>query len=412
MFTPTRSERGRPWRVVRIVGLVLLAVAVGWAAILAGLWAYAWMRLGADQIPVFDDEVAALGVGGASAPAGATTVLVALTGPVDPTIPRPSELVAPLVMVQFGGPRSDPAALVLAQELEVSVDGAGTMSLGEVQLEGGPDLLVRSVVDYTGVRVDHVVSASVDALPRMVAALDGVEVCGADGCRQTTPEQLRVAMTQSDDREVVGLISDTLRAIAGHLDVSWVARSPVAAKRMIDAVSEEVSTDVSLRGLPLLGLADVLDAWSGSIDVDAVPLVVNPANDRVVPLEEPAAIRFQHLREGTPFSGEDTDDAVADLLAQVEVAVLNGAGVDGLASRVRSRLEAAGFTVVTTGNAPAFDRDASVIHYAQGDPDVEYVAVLLAEELDGASLEPLDVQPVVEGEPVDVLVTAAADIDD
>lgn len=414
-FSSSRAAPGRGhWRAFALV-IGVLAVIVGlWAAAVGGVWAWAWLQLGGDHLEVLDDEVAPLGAGGAAAPATSTTVLVTLTGPVDPTVPRPPELVASPMLVQVGGPREQPAVLVLPSQLEVTVDGRGAMPLGEVQAEGGSELLTRAVVDYTQVRVDHVVSFSIDALPRLYELLgggEGLEVCTPDGCSTPTPDELRLALARSDDEGVAWTALGTLRAVGERFDRGFVVRSPLTAKRVVDVVADEVATDASLRGTTLLMLADAF-ASVRDVDLDAVPIVGDPSGEgSTLVLEEPAAVRFQHLREGTPFTGERIEDVESDLVASFEVALLNAAGIDGLAGSVQVRLGAAGFVVAGTGNAPTFDRETTSVTYASGDSELAYVATLLAEELGDASLEPLDQQPTFEGEPVDLLVLLGADQD-
>ena len=411
LFSTTRR---RPRRVMRGVALgigVLVVLAAGWAVVLGGLWAYAWLQLGGTDVAALHDDLEPLGASGASAPAGSTTVLVVLTDSVDPTIPREPALVASPVLVQVGGPRTEPAVLILPRALEVEIDGRGAVSLEEIQLAGGADLLVRGLVDYTEVRIDHVVSLSVDALPALVDALGPVEVCGADGCSEPTADELVEALRAADDVEAARIVADVVDGLAGRLDLPFVVRSPLATKRAIDAIAAEISTDVSLRGARALSLAGVL-AQPTSLDLDIVPLLTNPRTDRVIALEEPTAIRFQHLRDGTSLTGTTTTDPAEDLISQVDVAVLNGAGIDGLASKVQVRLQASGYVVIGTGNAPSFDRETTVVNYQEGDDRVEFVAVLLAEALGGASLEPLQREPTFEGEPVDLLVTAGRDLDD
>lgn len=412
MFASTRHAPRRRWLRVVLAVLAVLAMATAlWALMVGGLWAYAWFRLGGTEVAALQDDLTPLGSTGARAPAGATTVLVVMTGPVDPTIPRPSELVAPLVLLQFGGPRGEPVALVVEEELTVAVDGSGELSFAEVQRSGGEDLLVRAVTDYTEVRIDHVVSVSSDALPRLLETFDDLEVCGPGGCSQPGREQLEVTLAQTGSLRYVQEVAAVLQSAAARIDLPWVIRSPWEAKRVIDVVSDEVTTDVSLRGARLLALSETLADASVS-EVGEVPHTTDPSSGEVVALEEPAAVQFQHLRDGTPLMPVD-DEAVARSLVQgVRVAVLNGAGVDGLAGRVQLRLETAGYVVVGTGNAPGFDRTTTVVNYAEGDATVEYVAVLLAEELGGAALEPLAQEPTFEGEPVDVLVTAGEDLDD
>lgn len=413
-FSSSRPSSGR--KVARVVSVLLAIVAVvalGWALLVGALWTYAWFQLGADDIPALDpDSTEVLGAAGADAPAAATTLLVTLTAEVDPTVPRPPALEGPAILVQFGGPRQTPAVLVLPRELPVTIDGLGGVTLEAVQEEGGTDLLVRALVDYTGVQIDHAVSASIDALPQLVDALAPLEVCGSTGCREPSGADIRAELRTNDTDTQLRVVGDVLRAAGARIDRRMAITSPLATKRVIDAVSDQITTDVSLRGAQLLSILPPLGNL-GPLDIDTVPLVINPETGGVVPLQEPAMVRFQHLRQGTPLdgSGADDQDLETDLIADVEVAILNGAGIDGLAGRAQVALEASGFVVIGTGNAPAFDRTTSVVHYRGDDEVVAFVAARLAETLGDIALEPLTAEPVFEGEAVDLLVTLGEDLD-
>lgn len=411
--TGRRPSSGR--RSLRALGMLVvlvLVVAVVWALVVAVLWGYAWLRLGGDDIPVLRDDVTALGARGATAPADATTVLVTLTGPVDPTIPRPSPLLGPVVLVQAGAGREEPAVLLLPQELLVTVDGRGELTLADVQAERGLDLVTRAVVDYTEVRVDHVVSLSIDALPRMVDAMGPLEVCGTAGCSTLEGDEVRTLLLEAEGEAQVRAAVDVLRSLALQVDGRFALTSPLRAKRLVDAVAAEVTTDVSLRGRGLLAVADALTA-PVHLDLDTVPMVRNPATQELVVLEEPAVVRFQHLRDGTPLAGvsDPVEDLEADMITQMQVAVLNAAGIDGLAGRVRVELEARGYRVVGTGNAATFDRERTVVAFAEDDEVAVYVAGLLADALGGVGLEAGGQQPTFEGEAVDLLVLVGADLD-
>ena len=135
-------------------------------------------------------------------------------------------------------------------------------------------------------------------------------------------------------------------------------------------------------------------------------------NIRAMPIHEPVQVRLDHLRNGTPLTGEGgrTEDLEAELLSGIEVAVLNGAGVDGLASRVQVELESAGFAVVGTGNAPSFDRQRTLVTYREDEEAAAFAAVRLSEALGGVELDPIAQRPTFEGAEVDVLVIAGEDL--
>jgi len=394
---------------VAIVAGVVLAVLVVWSTVVGAVWVQAWLQLGGDEVPVLrEDGLATLGsVEGPRSPEGATTVLIALTGPVDPTIPRPPALEAPLVLLQAGGPRERPAALLIPEDVPL----ARELSFADIQVDGGTDPLVRAVVDYTDVAIDHVVSVSIDALPRLFDAMAPIEVCRNDGCSSPRGDEVRTLLLQAEDEELALLTADLVRSLAAVLDTGWVVTSPRSAWRVVDAVSEEVVTDVSLRGSRLLELAALLRE-PVRMEVDRLPVLVNPATGRVLPIHEPVQVRLDHLRNGTPLTGQGgrTEDLETELLAGIEVGVLNGAGVDGLAARVQVELESAGFAVVGTGNAARFDRERTVVTYREDEEAAAFAAVRLSEALGGAELEAIAQRPTFEGIEVDLLVIAGEDL--
>jgi hypothetical protein len=414
VFSSARRAPRRRWtRVVGILFAVLLVVLL--VALLAGggLWLYASARLGGDRVAGLDEPTSALGAASSATPAELTTILVALTASHDPTEPRPPELRGPVLLVQVGGPREVPAVLALPSDLPVTLDGAPPATVAEVQLQGDVDALAVALADYVGVRIDHVVRASEDVLPRLVE-LHRPERCDGDRCRELTPEEVRQAQAEGGATERVRAVAAALRAVADELDTTRAVTSPIATKRTVDVVARDVRTDVALRGTGLLDLARSIEG-SAAPDVATVPMLRNPETGRAVLLEQAETI-FQRFREGERLADGDGGDAAerspSELVGSVPVAVLNGAGIDGLAGRVEGQLAADGFLVVGTGNAPSFSDGGTIVTYDPEDPAAEVAAILLAERLGDASLQEADRVPMFEGEPVGVIVTAGADLAD
>jgi hypothetical protein len=415
VFSSGRRAPRRRWTRLGgiLLGIVVAVVVV--ALVLAGsLWGYAYARLGGDHFASLDEDLAALGDGEPASPAGVTTVLIVFAAPHDPTEPRPPELRGPVLLVQAGGPRDVPAVLALPEELPITIDGSPTSSLSDVQQEGDVDALIPALADYTGVRIDHAVRLSEEVLPRLVE-FHTPEVCDGQRCRELTPEEVAAGQREGEVADRVAATATALRALAAELDTLGALTSPLASKRTIDVVARDVRTDVSLRGTGLLDLArQVEDATAP--EVAEVPLLRNPETGQAVQLEH-AETLFQRFREGASLADADPDApseaTPAELVGTVDVAILNGAGIDGLAGRVETRLAAEGFRIVGTGNAASFTEDGgTVVSYDRNDQAAEVAAILLAERLEGAELQPAEGVPMFEGEPVGVLVTAGADLAD
>jgi hypothetical protein len=412
LFTSVRRPpRRRWWRGVKVFLVVTLTIALLAAALVGIVWAEASLRLGGQDVPALSSDADALGDTAPQAPDGATTVLVALVEEHDATAPRPAPLVGPVALVQVSDTRDGIAVLALPLEIEVEVEDAGGVPLREVHREGGVDLLVRAVTDYTGVRLDHAVVASQDALPRLTEALGGTERCGDGGCRVLDADAVRAETMDGDDGERVLAAAEVVRGLAGEVGTATPLRHPLRSRSVIGAVSDEVLTDVSLRGTRLLEVADQLST-PRPFEVAVVPGVRNPESEQLIVPPERAAVLFQHLQQGTALEGETDVEALDLLPEEVTVGVLNGTGTAGLAGRIESQLQSAGFDVVGTDNASSFDHDQTLITYDASESDAEVAAILMAEQLDGASLQPSESPLLLDGDRVDVQVTIGSDLDD
>ena len=412
VFRSVRRPPRRRWlRTVKIVlgtVLVLGLLAVG---VVGAVWTEAFLRLGGERLASLSGDIEALGADGAQAPGDATTVLVALVEEHDPTAAGGAPLADHVALVQASGQRDEVAVVLLPEALEVGIDGEGELPLDEVHQRGGLDLLTRGVVDYTSVAVDHAVAVSVETLPRLADALGGVEHCDEAGCRVLDADAVAAITRDADPVERAEAVGAVLQGLAARVGPVTPLHSPLRSRSVISTLASEVVTDASLRGTRLLDTARALSA-PRPLAVGIVPGVVNPDTDRLVVRPEQAETLFQHLRQGTRLEGDDLAERVDVVPEDVGVAVLNGAGTAGLASRIESQLQGAGFQTVGTDNAPRFDHERTIVAYGAEDADAEVVAVMIAEHLGDVELDPRERPPSFEGDPVDVLVTVGQDLDD
>jgi hypothetical protein len=263
----TLSRRRSPVRVLRIalrtvIGVLILSLL--WGALVGVLWLVGSNQMRGVPLAALRDDVLMLGASGARAPRDSTTVLLLIVEELDPTVLRPSPLVAPPTILQFGGAREIPAALVLPETVEVLVDGRGLMRFDEIQRELGSDRLARAVIDYTEVRLDHVVAVSTEALPRLVGLLGPLEVCGGWGCDEPTPDDVRAWQRDPDPDVVLARGAAVMRAVAGAIDTSLFVRTPFLARDVVGVLAGQVVTDADLSIRRLIDLAPGASVPSGS----------------------------------------------------------------------------------------------------------------------------------------------------
>lgn len=412
VFRSVRRPPRRRWlRTVKIVLASVLALGLLATGVVGAIWAEAWLRLGGERLTALSGDIEALGAEGARAPGDATTVLVALIEEHDPTAAGGAPLAGPVALVQVVEQREQVAVVLLPPALEVGIDGDGDLPLDEVHQQGGLDLLVRAVMDYTSVALDHAVAATTRALPELADALRGVEHCDEAGCRVLDADAVAAMTAEPDPVARAEAVGDVVHGLAARLGPTYPLRSPLRSRSVISTLSDEVVTDASLRGTRVLEVARAL-AQDRPLATGLVGGVVNPDTGRLVVRPEQAETLFQHLRQGTPLGEDELAESGDAVPADVSVAVLNGVGTAGLAGRIESQLQGAGFTTAGTDNAPRFDHEQTVVAYGAEDAGAEVAAVMIAEVLGDVELDARERPPTFQGEPVQVLVTIGEDLDD
>jgi hypothetical protein len=123
------------------------------------------------------------------------------------------------------------------------------------------------------------------------------------------------------------------------------------------------------------------------------------------PAEEPAT-RAPDTDVGDPTEELDRPEPVRVNPADVTVTVLNATNTTGLAVRVLSQLENAGYQKGNTGNAAERQRAESVVMYKPGATDE---ARAVARRLDISSIEPIDDQARALSGVANVVVVLGAD---
>ncbi len=154
------------------------------------VWALAWCAL---SLVVFlisaqfhqadvGDGAALLG-GGKTPPLGESTILVigSDTRPKNSQEPGASTrgygLADSIMLLRVGG--GSGAKLSIARDTMVPIEGHGIAKINSAYAYGGPALLVKTVEDYTGVDVNHVMQIGFDSFPPLIDAMGGITYKGS-----------------------------------------------------------------------------------------------------------------------------------------------------------------------------------------------------------------------------------------
>lgn len=281
-------------------------------------------------------------------------------------------------------PRQQKAVMVsLPRDLKTQVDGR-TDKINAAGV-GGPDLLVRTVEETTGLNINHYVEVNFAGFVKVVDAVGGVRLCNRsgkqlvdryaglkmppgchelDGVRSLSYVRARHIGIDGDFGRITRQ-QEFLRAVMGRVGSGGNLVNIPKLLRIANSIAEVVQTDDGLTTRQALSLARRV----GNLSADRVDMRVYPSSapgpacagcpDYVLPKPE-AALLMKAIREdaarlppvGHPGGAGDVS------LAAVQLTVFNGGEVDGAARRAAAELEQIGIPAAVGGNAeqPAGDR--------------------------------------------------------
>lgn len=280
--------------------------------------------------------------------------------------------------------------------------------------DGGPALLVATVEQLAGVRIDHYLQVDFTGFRSMVDELDGVDIClsrpardvvsGIDldaGRHTLSGEQALSFVRQREgfaraDIDRIQRQQRLLGSMVRKMLSAGTLLNPLKLNGLLEAATRSLQVDEDLTLDELRQLATrfrTMDA--GGIGFVTVPISdINALRDRqsVVLLDDVAAGElFDQLRRdippGTPAAPDVVPpDASGPVVPpeQVAVQVFNGTGIPGLAGRAADDLRAAGFVLAgAPGDRSTGARSTVVLH----GPDRADSARTVASALPGAVLE-------------------------
>ncbi len=288
-----------------------------------------------------------------------------------------------LVMSIDGG---DVAMLSFPRDLWVTRCDGSVGRINAATNIGGPGCMVRTIRDLSGIEINHVMEMTFGGFRDLVDAVGGVELCldepindrdaGIDlpaGCQRLDgADSLGFVRVRKIDNDLMRIERQQqfVRALAREIASPSTLVNPVRLTSLARDSGEAVRVDQNMGPIPLarLGLA-VRGLGRGSSISNTVPADPRTTSGGAAVLEvrvNEAEALFAAHRTGTIFAQiEPADDTDAVQPQDVQVTVLNGAGVAGLAGAVGEDLTGRGFDVTDIGNAE--QRSTTVIRHGPGD---------------------------------------------
>jgi LCP family protein required for cell wall assembly len=320
---------------------------------------------------------------------------------------REAQTLSDTIMVLRVDPAERKAALLsLPRDLWVTYpDGDEARINTAIQRgEGRPDVLIELLDSYLSIPIHHYVQLNFAGFRDLVDAIDGVPIyfphpardrySGLSvldtGCVTLDPVQaLAYARSRhyqelieddwtSDPTGDLGRIGRQQAFIRAALDraVSRGARNPATLDRLLDVGLDSVTVDDDLTTGDIFDLAQRFRSFApSSLETLSVPVEEDTTSGgaQIVRLiesqAEPVLAQFRGDDATDDDGGLADDDTSATELVDpvsVRLTVRNGSGVSGQARAAAEDLGGAGFTVVGTGEADAFDYAETTIRYPAG----------------------------------------------
>ena len=256
---------------------------------------------------------------------------------------------------------------------------------------GGAPCLWKTLEQTTGIRIQHFVEVNFAGFQSIVNDVGGVPVClpfainnaqsrlhlsagkhVVNGAQALAFVRLREDIGEGSDTQRIQRQQYFLAAVMQKLKATGLLGQPSRIFAVVRDVAKSLTTDSGLDLSTMLRIADSMRSLSSSavqfITVPVVPYVGDPAAE--LSWEQPQADRLFRAVESdrelpAAAKGKKAKSTVPTVSpAKVNVDVLNGSGVTGIAGSTASALTAKGFKVSGTGPAPNYDFTSNVIEYA------------------------------------------------
>jgi LCP family protein required for cell wall assembly len=298
-------------------------------------------------------------------------------------------------------PRREKAIVVhLPRDLRVTIPGHGVDRINAAYELGGPDLVVRTVRDFTGLPIHNYIQVNLAGFQRLVDALGGVRLCvdrpmfddraklslPREGCYlldgETALAFVRARNIEGDiipDFSRIARQQQFMRAMLNRL----TSLGALLDTQVIEEAVSNVTTDDKLEGADLILLGQKLrelaredPSGARSLDFRVVPSIPQTIGDTayVVPQQPETDRLFEALEAGRPLGRLGL--SLAQTLPSpgvINVRVLD-AGIGSSAEEVEALLRRAGFVVLDPGEAPAATTSSEILYGPRMRPRSEVVA--------------------------------------
>ena len=311
-----------------------------------------------------------------------------------------------LMLVHIPANHQSIQVVSLPRDSWVAIPGHGMSKINAAYGLGGPQLMVRTVEQATGLMINDYIEVDFLGFVKVINALGGVNICvpfavddsdsglhlsegphHVDGVTALEFARDRHSFATSDLARITDQ-QQLLSSLFAEATETGVLANPVRLQQFLSSVTAAVKVD---KGFDLIRLADELRGMRpANVTFTTVPIssanYTTPTGESAVLWNASAAAAlFTSLKKDTGTARPTGSAGKAKLTrADVSVDVYNGTMISGLSAATGTRLTAAGFSVHRAGlNWSAHNVARTLIEY----PAAQAAAArLLAHSLPGAAL--------------------------
>jgi LCP family protein required for cell wall assembly len=269
----------------------------------------------------------------------------------------------------------EPACMARIRQIGIGMQGPFPSTIIDGALNiGGPTCAVETVTDLTGIGLDHFVEFDFNSFRDIVDAIGGVRVCVPRGGYHDPKSHLNlsaglhvVSYNQAlayvrtrdtlkgpdagGDLPRIELQQAFISSVVQKANSTGLLTNSLELYEVAKTAARALTVDQGLGSVgSLLNLARSLTGLhSKNVTLITMPTIFDPTNqNRLLPEEPQDDVLFQMVRTGQTWRGH------FPLIPnhKIEVKVLNGTGIGGLAARTAAALRELGYDVIGVGDAP------------------------------------------------------------
>jgi LCP family protein required for cell wall assembly len=267
------------------------------------------------------------------------------------------------------------------RDLRVPLCDGSVQKINAAMFEGGPGCLVKTVREFSGVRIDHYVAVDFEGFVDIVDAVDGVTMYLEEPMSDPKAHvDLRAGCVTLDGEQALGFVrtrTDTdfgriarqqrfLKELADEATSLDVVANPVRLFKTVEAVGDMLKVDKDLGLGTMRDFALTLRGIeSENIVMERIPTITDPNGWYEDPNQELTRPLLRAFRRGelAEYLGEAPEEEASESASDKPrrpkipldelspVAVLNASDVSQLAAETAEILSDAGVRVGTTGDA-------------------------------------------------------------